>query len=68
MADKYGKKIGEALGLGPNDEVTAQSEGEINNPHPHSGQTRGENHVDAHHITTDSQGNVSSQKIHSDDQ
>jgi hypothetical protein len=67
MGDKYGQQIGQALGLGPNDEVTAQSQGEIENEHLHSGQTDGEPHVDAHHITTDSSGNVSSEKIHSDD-
>lgn len=65
--DKYGQAIGEGLGLGPNDDVTAQSAGEIEHDHPHHGQTEGETHVDAHHITTDSSGAVSSEKIHSDD-
>ncbi|WP_104524062.1 hypothetical protein [Blastococcus atacamensis] len=66
MGDKYGKEIGEALGLGPNDEVWAQSASEIERgPHPHSG--GGALHMDGHHITTDAQGNVSSQKYHSDD-
>jgi hypothetical protein len=67
MGDEYGEAIGEALDLGPNEEVVAQSEGEIENPHQHSGSDSGEPHVDAHHIKTDNDGAVSSQKIHSDD-
>jgi hypothetical protein len=67
MSDQYGEKIGEALGLGPNDDIYAQSEGEIEHPHYHSGQDSGDTHVDAHHITTDEYGNVSSEKVHDDD-
>lgn len=67
MADKYGQQIGEALDLGPNSEVWAQSEGEINRgPHNHAGET-GPGHMDSHHITTDAAGSVSSHKDHSDD-
>jgi hypothetical protein len=67
MGDDYGQAIGDALDLGPNEEVVAQSEGEIENPHQHSNTDSGEPHVDGHHIKTDSDGAVSSEKIHSDD-
>jgi hypothetical protein len=67
MGDDYGQEIGEALDLGPDEEISAESEGEIEHPHQHSSSDSSEPHVDAHHITTDSKGRASSEKIHSDD-
>jgi hypothetical protein len=65
--DPHGRAIGAALGLGPNEEVTAQTDWEIDNPHPHGRDDVGPPHVDSHLITTDDEGNVSSKKLHSDD-
>jgi hypothetical protein len=54
------------VGVAPGDHITLQSEGQINNPHHHSGQTSGEQHVDGW-LVENSGGAYQASKIHSDD-
>ena len=52
------------LGVAPGDYITLQSEGQINNPHLHAGQTAGEQHVDAWKVANNN-GSYEATKFHS---
>jgi hypothetical protein len=53
------------IGLKPGETVVIQTEGQINNPHHHSGQTSGETHVDGWEVTNTGSG-LTAEKHHSD--
>jgi hypothetical protein len=53
------------IGVAPGDHITLQNTGMINNPHLHSGQLSGQQHVDAWHVANNG-GNLAATKIHSD--
>jgi hypothetical protein len=51
------------IGLADGETITLQSDGQIMNPHFHSGQTSGETHVDAW-IVTNRGGTYTAEKLH----
>ncbi|MEZ5323392.1 MAG: hypothetical protein R2698_15205 [Microthrixaceae bacterium] len=53
------------IGVNPGDHITLQSEGQINHPHLHSGQSSGEPHVDGWMVANNG-GNYQATKLHSD--
>ncbi|HEV8460617.1 MAG TPA: hypothetical protein VGQ38_07900 [Gaiellaceae bacterium] len=53
------------IGLKPGETVVIQTEGQINNPHHHAGQTSGETHVDGWEVTNTGSG-IAADKHHSD--
>jgi hypothetical protein len=59
-------RAAEDFGVSDGDTITVQSDGQVTHGHYHSGQTSGDEHVDAWEVTN-SGGTYSANKVHSDD-
>ena len=65
MNEQRAIEAAKQIGVAPGDYITLQSEGQINNPHLHSGQISGEPHVDGWKVQN-SDGTLHATKMWSD--
>jgi hypothetical protein len=64
--ERQALEAAEQIGIAEGDHIFLQSEGQIENPHLHAGQTSGEAHVDGWRVENRG-GLLVAEKIHSDD-
>lgn len=65
MNERQALEAAEQIGIVEGDHIFLQSEGQIEHPHLHAGQTSGETHVDGWRVENRG-GRIIAEKIHSD--